>query len=219
MRPSLPTLALLLATLPLPAPLRAEVAPGRLIEVWGGQALDEEARLEPASGLATADFDPGTRSVAAARLSGVTPGATWGVMVEIGYQSTRASNVNLDMLTGQFGVIWDPWRNGGEGWRRLQPHLTGGVIFTSVDGSNEGNLGERTGTLLTNSLTSITTPGLAGGGGVRIPLSSRTWLLAEVQLRFMGLVQDAGWHVTPALDPEGEATLTGAYALLGLSWK
>lgn len=209
----------LLLLMPLPAALHAAAAPGRLIEAWGGQALDEETRLEPATGTTMLDFDPGTRAMAGVRLSGVAPGETWGVMVEIGYQSTRAATVNLDLLTGQFGLAWDPWRNGGEGWRRLQPHLTGGVIFAAADGSDEGNLGERTGTLLVNSLSSLTAPGLAAGAGVRVPLSGRVSLLAEVQLRYLGLVQDADWRTHAALDPAGQGTLTGAYALLGLAWK
>lgn len=210
-------LALLL--LPMPPLLRAEVSPGRLIEAWGGHPLGEDISLEPAGGPTTLDFDPGTRGIAGVRLSGVAPGETWGVMVEIGYQSTRARTVDLDLLTGNFGVIWDPWRQGGEGWRRLQPHLTAGAIFASADGSGEGNLGERTGTLLLNSISSLTAPGLAAGGGLRLALSARVALLAEVQLRYLGLAQDADWRTTAALDPAGQGTLTGAYATLGLAWK
>lgn len=220
MRPTplrpLATLILLL----LPALLRAEPAPGRLIEAWGGRALHEEARLEPAGGgPATPDFDPGTRSIAGVRLSSVAPGETWGVLVEVGAQSTRAATVDLDLLTGDFGLIWDPWRQGGDGWRRLQPHLMAGVVFASADGSGEGNAGARAGTLLTRAISSLSAPGLAAGAGVRVPLTARVALLAEVQLRYLGLVQDADWRTTTALDPAGQGTLAGAYATLGLAWK
>lgn len=218
MRRSRPLLAALLL-LVAPSLLRAEPAPGRLVEAWGGLALHEDASLEPASGIATTDFDPGTRGIAGARLSSVGPGDTWGVQVEMGYQSTRAGTVDLDLLTGQFGLVWDPWRNGGAGWRELQPHLSGGVVFAAADGSGEGSIGERTGTLLMNSISSLTAPGLAAGAGLRIPLTARVALLAEVQLRYLRLVQDADWRSTTPVDPAGEGSLTGAYAVLGLAWK
>lgn len=217
--PPLHPLATLLLLL-LPALLRAEPPPGRLVEAWGGHALQEEARLEPASGgVTTLDVDPGTRTVAGLRLSSVAPGEPWGVQVEVGVQSTRAGTVDLDLLTGQFGMIWDPWRQGGEGWRRLQPHLTAGVVFAAADGSGEGNPGAAAATLLTKAIASLSAPGLAAGAGVRVPLTARVALLAEVQLRYLGLVQDADWRTTTALDPAGQGTLAGAYATLGLAWK
>lgn len=112
-----------------------------------------------------------------------------------------------------------PLRAGGEGWRQWQPHALATATLASVDGSAEGNAGQRAGTLLLNTISSLSEPGLTLATGLRLPLTPRCWLLAELQYRYLGLAQTADWRSAMPADPAGRGTLAGGYATVGLAWR